>query len=63
MNQQNQNNNQQSSMADDGGAPTGADAEDITGVGGGNIGVGTPQTPGQGGNVAPNTQPPRPTEQ
>ena len=46
-NQQNQNNNQQSAMASDGGAPTGADAEDITGVGGGNIGIGGVPTPGE----------------
>ena len=46
-NQQNQSNNQQPSMADDGGAPTGADADDITGVGGGNIGVGGVPTPGE----------------
>ena len=46
-NQQNQSNNQQSSMADDGGAPTGADADDPTGVGGGNIGVGGVPTPGE----------------
>ena len=46
-NQQDKNNNQQPSMADDGGAPTGADAEDITGVGGGNIGVGGVPTPGE----------------
>ena len=46
-NQQDKNNNKQSSMADDGGAPTGADAEDITGVGGGNIGVGGVPTPGE----------------
>ena len=46
-NQQNQSNNQQPSMADDGGAPTGADAEDITGVGGGNIGIGGVPTPGE----------------
>ena len=46
-NQQNQNNNQQSTMASDGGAPTGADAEDLTGVGGGNIGVGGVPQPGE----------------
>jgi hypothetical protein len=46
-NQQNQNNNQQSAMASDGGAPTGADAEDPTGVGGGNIGVGGVPQPGE----------------
>jgi len=46
-NQQDKNNNQQSSMANDGGAPTGADADDITGVGGGNIGVGGVPTPGE----------------
>ena len=46
-NQQNQNNNQQSAMASDGGAPTGADAEDLTGVGGGNIGVGGVPQPGE----------------
>jgi hypothetical protein len=46
-NQQNQNDNKQSAMANDGGAPTGADADDITGVGGGNIGVGGVPTPGE----------------
>ena len=46
-NQQDKGNNQQSSMASDGGAPTGADAEDITGVGGGNIGIGGVPTPGE----------------
>jgi hypothetical protein len=46
-NQQNQNDNKQSAMANDGGAPTGADADDLTGVGGGNIGVGGVPTPGE----------------
>jgi hypothetical protein len=46
-NTENKGNNQQSSMADDGGAPTGADANDLTGVGGGNIGVGGVPTPGE----------------
>ena len=46
-NQQDKGNNQQSSMASNGGAPTGADAEDITGDGGGNIGIGGVPTPGE----------------
>ena len=45
-------NNQQSSMASSGGAPTGANPDDITGVGGGNIGTGgVPQT-GESGFAA-----------
>ena len=46
-NQQNQGNNQQSPMASGGGAPAGANPEDLTGVGGGNIGVGGVPQPGE----------------
>ncbi len=56
-------NQQQSGMANPGGVPAGANNSDTQGSGGGNIGVGTPQTPGQSGFTAPDTQPPRPTEQ
>ena len=63
-NQQTQSvNQQQGGMANTGGVPAGANNQDPQGSGGGNIGVGTPQTPGQGGNVAPNTQPAGTTEQ
>ena len=55
-------NGQQGGMANTGGVPAGATVSDTQGSGGGNIGVGTPQTPGQGGFTAPNTQPERPTE-
>ena len=53
---------QQGGMANSGGVPAGANNTDTQGSGGGNIGVGTPQTPGEGGFTAPNTQPPRATE-
>ena len=53
---------QQGGMANPGGVPAGANNTDTQGSGGGNIGVGTPQTPGEGGFTAPNTQPPRATE-
>ena len=53
---------QQGGMANPGGVPAGANNTDTQGSGGGNIGVGTPQTPGQGGNVAPNPQPTGTTE-
>jgi hypothetical protein len=53
---------QQSGMANPGGVPAGANNSDTQGSGGGNIGVGTPQTPGQSGFTAPDTQPPRATE-
>jgi hypothetical protein len=57
-NQQNQSpNQQQGGMGNIGGVPAGAAVSDTQGSGGGNIGVGTPQTPGQGGFTAPNTQP------
>ena len=46
-NQQNQGNNQQSPMASGGGAPAGANPDDLTGVGGGNIGVGGVPQPGE----------------
>ena len=39
-NQQNEGNGQQPNVAETGGAPAGANPEDITGSGGGNIGVG-----------------------
>ena len=48
---------QQGGMANTGGVPAGAANTDTQGSGGGNIGVGTPQTPGEGGFTAPNTQP------
>ena len=50
-------NGQQGGMANTGGVPAGAAVSDTQGSGGGNIGVGTPQTPGQGGFTAPNNQP------
>ena len=55
-------NQQQGGMGTDGGVPAGAAISDTQGSGGGNIGVGTPQTPGQSGFTAPNTQPQGPTE-
>ena len=62
-NQQTQGNNQQQGgMANTGGVPAGANVADTQGSGGGNIGVGTPQTPGESGNVAPNPQPQGTTE-
>ena len=48
---------QQGGMGNTGEVPAGADNTDTQGSGGGNIGVGTPQTPGEGGFTAPNTQP------
>ena len=56
-------NQQQGGMGTDGGVPAGAAISDTQGSGGGNIGVGTPQTPGESGFTAPNTQPQGPTEQ
>ena len=57
-NQQTQSvNQQQGGMANTGGVPAGAANTDTQGSGGGNIGVGTPQTPGESGFTAPNTQP------
>ena len=55
-------NQQQGGMGTDGGVPAGAAISDTQGSGGGNIGIGTPQTPGEGGFTAPNTQPQGPTE-
>ena len=55
-------NQQQGGMGTDGGVPAGAAISDTQGSGGGNIGIGTPQTPGEGGFTAPNTQPEGPTE-
>ena len=48
---------QQGGMGNTGGVPAGASVTDTQGSGGGNIGVGTPQTPGESGFTAPNTQP------
>jgi len=63
-NQQAQGDNQQQGgMGATGGVPAGAAVTDTQGSGGGNIGIGTPQTPGEGGFTAPNTQPQGPTEQ
>ena len=56
------NNQQQGGMGATGGVPAGATVTDTQGSGGGNIGVGTPQTPGESGFTAPNTQPQGPTE-
>ena len=55
-------NQQQGGMGVTGGVPAGAAISDTQGSGGGNIGIGTPQTPGEGGFTAPNTQPEGPTE-
>ena len=63
-NQQAEGNNQQrGGMGTTGGVPAGAAVTDTQGSGGGNIGIGTPQTPGESGFTAPNTQPQGPTEQ
>ena len=48
-NQQTQDNNQQSPMASDGGAPAGANPNDPTGTGGGNIGTGNVPQAGESG--------------
>ena len=48
-NQQTEGNNQQSSMASDGGTPAGANPNDPTGVGGGNIGTGNVPQAGESG--------------
>ena len=62
-NQQTQSpNQQQGGMGINQGVPAGANNQDTQGSGGGNIGVGTPQTPGEGGFTAPNTQPEGPTQ-
>ena len=62
-NQQAQGDNQQQGgMGATGGVPAGATVTDTQGSGGGNIGIGTPQTPGESGFTAPNTQPQGPTE-
>ena len=55
-NTQNESNSQQSAMASGGGTPTGANPNDITGVGGGNIGVGGVPTPGEGGFASGDTE-------
>ena len=63
-NQQTQGNNQQQGgMGDTGGVPPGANNADTQGSGGGNIGVGTPQAPGESGFSQPNAQPQGPTQQ
>ena len=49
-------NNQQSSMANDGATPTGANPNDPTGVGGGNIGTGSIPQAGESGFSAGNTE-------
>jgi hypothetical protein len=46
---------QQPSMASFGGAPTGADSEDPTGVGGGNIGTGNVPQPGEASFSTPDS--------
>ena len=51
-NKQTESNNQQSAMASSGGTPAGANANDITGAGGGNIGAGGVPTPGESGFAA-----------
>ena len=48
---------QQGGMGNTGEVPAGAANTDTQGSGGGNSGVGTPQTPGEGGFTAPDTQP------
>ena len=55
-NQQTENNNQQSSMASSGGTPAGANPDDPTGVGGGNIGTGSIPQAGESGFSAGNTE-------
>jgi len=55
-NQQTENNNQQSPMASSGGTPTGANPDDPTGVGGGNIGTGSIPQAGESGFSAGNTE-------
>ena len=55
-NQQTENNNQQSSMASGGGTPAGANPDDPTGVGGGNIGTGSIPQAGESGFSAGNTE-------
>jgi hypothetical protein len=63
-NQQTQGDNQQQGgMGDTGGVPPGANNADTQGSGGGNIGVGTPQAPGESGFSQPNAQPQGPTQQ
>ena len=55
-NKQDQGDSQQSAMASGGGTPTGANPNDITGVGGGNIGVGGVPTPGESGFASGNNE-------
>ncbi len=47
---------QQGGMGPTNGVPAGANNTDTQGSGGGNIGIGTPQTPGESGFTAPNNQ-------
>ena len=49
-------NQQQGGMGNTRGIPAGASVTDTQGSGGGNIGTGVPQTPGQSGFTAPNPQ-------
>jgi len=55
-NQQTENNNQQSPMASSGRTPAGANPDDPTGVGGGNIGTGSIPQAGESGFSAGNTE-------
>ena len=55
-------NEQQPSMEGFGGAPAGADSEDPTGVGGGNIGTGNVPQPGEASFSSPDTGPTGTTE-
>ena len=55
-------NEQQPSMEGFGGAPAGADSEDPTGVGGGNIGTGNVPQPGEASFSSPDTGPTGATE-
>ena len=55
-------NEQQPSMEGFGGAPAGADSEDPTGVGGGNIGTGNVSQPGEASFSSPDTGPTGATE-
>ena len=55
-------NGQQGGMGNTGGVPAGATVTDTQGSGGGNIGAGVPQTPGQSGFTASNNQLEEPIE-
>ena len=54
-NTENQGTNQQPAMENTGGTPAGANPQDPTGVGGGNIGTGNVPQPGETGFSTPNT--------